>query len=308
MIGAGLCLLPWLVYLAVSLPASPRAWHWPAAWAGLDALEAAGLISTGLLLRRGDSRYCLTRGRDGGVPADRRLVRRHSPRRPELASWSRLVMALAAELPARRRVRRAGACAESACCSPARSSAAPRPARSDRLSARARTGHRLGRPRACTGPGAGRRPRRDQLHAAPGNPGIAALAEQHQLTATDPVAVADLAAWLRADLVVVGPEAPLVAGRGRRRPGGGHPLLRARPGRRDDRGLQVLRQGRHEGRRSRRPPRPGPAHRGRGQRRPGRVRPAVRGEGGRPRGGQGRRRHLATGRRRCGTPPPAARS
>jgi phosphoribosylamine--glycine ligase len=51
-----------------------------------------------------------------------------------------------------------------------------------------------------------------ELHAAPGNPGIAALATLHALEPTDPAAVAALATGLAADLVVVGPEAPLVAG------------------------------------------------------------------------------------------------
>ncbi|HLH58714.1 MAG TPA: phosphoribosylamine--glycine ligase [Streptosporangiaceae bacterium] len=50
------------------------------------------------------------------------------------------------------------------------------------------------------------------LHAAPGNPGIAALAETHQVTATDPADVVALAGKLAAGLVVIGPEAPLVAG------------------------------------------------------------------------------------------------
>ncbi|HEY2688663.1 MAG TPA: phosphoribosylamine--glycine ligase [Streptosporangiaceae bacterium] len=50
------------------------------------------------------------------------------------------------------------------------------------------------------------------LHAAPGNPGIAQIAETHAVTATDPGQVTALAARLGADLVVVGPEAPLVAG------------------------------------------------------------------------------------------------
>ncbi|MBM2616746.1 phosphoribosylamine--glycine ligase [Actinoplanes sp. LDG1-06] len=50
------------------------------------------------------------------------------------------------------------------------------------------------------------------LAAAPGNPGIAQVAELHPVTATDPAAVAALAVELAADLVVVGPEAPLVAG------------------------------------------------------------------------------------------------
>lgn len=51
-----------------------------------------------------------------------------------------------------------------------------------------------------------------ELHAAPGNPGIGALARLHPVDALDGVAVAALATGLGADLVVVGPEAPLVAG------------------------------------------------------------------------------------------------
>ena len=53
-----------------------------------------------------------------------------------------------------------------------------------------------------------------ELHAAPGNPGIALHAELHDVTAADPQAVTALAAKLAADLVVVGPEAPLMAGVG----------------------------------------------------------------------------------------------
>ena len=52
----------------------------------------------------------------------------------------------------------------------------------------------------------------DELHAAPGNPGIAALAHCHPVRADDHAAVVSLARELRIDLVVVGPEAPLVAG------------------------------------------------------------------------------------------------
>ncbi|MFI7574621.1 phosphoribosylamine--glycine ligase [Micromonospora sp. NPDC049497] len=48
--------------------------------------------------------------------------------------------------------------------------------------------------------------------AAPGNPGIAAVAEVRALDAVDPSAVAALAVDVQADLVVIGPEAPLVAG------------------------------------------------------------------------------------------------
>ncbi|WP_375478127.1 phosphoribosylamine--glycine ligase [uncultured Jatrophihabitans sp.] len=50
------------------------------------------------------------------------------------------------------------------------------------------------------------------LICAPGNAGTAAVAEQRGVDALDPGAVAALATDVRADLVVVGPEAPLVAG------------------------------------------------------------------------------------------------
>ena len=50
------------------------------------------------------------------------------------------------------------------------------------------------------------------LACAPGNAGTAALAESLDVVATDPEAVGELAARWQADLVVVGPEAPLVAG------------------------------------------------------------------------------------------------
>jgi len=51
-----------------------------------------------------------------------------------------------------------------------------------------------------------------ELHAAPGNPGIAAAAACHPARADDPASVVPLAVELGVDLVVVGPEAPLVAG------------------------------------------------------------------------------------------------
>jgi phosphoribosylamine---glycine ligase len=51
-----------------------------------------------------------------------------------------------------------------------------------------------------------------ELHAAPGNPGIAALASCHPVRADDTASLVPLARELRIDLVVVGPETPLVAG------------------------------------------------------------------------------------------------
>jgi phosphoribosylamine--glycine ligase len=50
------------------------------------------------------------------------------------------------------------------------------------------------------------------LHCAPGNAGIAEVAELHPVDQMDGAAVAELATGLGAGLVVVGPEAPLVAG------------------------------------------------------------------------------------------------
>ncbi|HET6652894.1 MAG TPA: phosphoribosylamine--glycine ligase [Nocardioides sp.] len=57
-----------------------------------------------------------------------------------------------------------------------------------------------------------RDPEVSQVYAAPGNPGMAAVAELHPVDAVDGAAVAALATELDVDLVVVGPEAPLVAG------------------------------------------------------------------------------------------------
>jgi len=51
-----------------------------------------------------------------------------------------------------------------------------------------------------------------ELHAAPGNPGIGQLATLHAVDQLDPEAVAGLALAIGAELVVVGPEAPLAAG------------------------------------------------------------------------------------------------
>ncbi|GAA4321586.1 phosphoribosylamine--glycine ligase [Actinomadura luteofluorescens] len=52
------------------------------------------------------------------------------------------------------------------------------------------------------------------LHCAPGNPGTAEIADNHQLDPTNRTAVVELAARLRVSLVVIGPEAVLVAGVG----------------------------------------------------------------------------------------------
>ena len=51
-----------------------------------------------------------------------------------------------------------------------------------------------------------------ELHVAPGNPGIASVATLHPLVITDNAAICELAKNLSVDLVVIGPEVPLVNG------------------------------------------------------------------------------------------------
>ena len=51
-----------------------------------------------------------------------------------------------------------------------------------------------------------------ELHVAPGNPGIAAIAQIHPLVIADNDAICALAQQLSVDLVVIGPEVPLVNG------------------------------------------------------------------------------------------------
>ncbi|WP_371680257.1 hypothetical protein [Streptomyces sp. NBC_01276] len=54
--GAGVALLPWMVVLATTMPATAEVSNWSAAWIGLDAMLAVGLAGTGALLRKGDPR------------------------------------------------------------------------------------------------------------------------------------------------------------------------------------------------------------------------------------------------------------
>ena len=52
----------------------------------------------------------------------------------------------------------------------------------------------------------------EEVVAAPGNAGIARVVATHPVAVDDPTAVADLAVEVAADLVVIGPEIPLVSG------------------------------------------------------------------------------------------------
>jgi phosphoribosylamine--glycine ligase len=58
----------------------------------------------------------------------------------------------------------------------------------------------------------GQSPLLEELHAAPGNPGIAGLGQCHPVRGDDAEGLLGLAGSLEIDLAVIGPEAPLVAG------------------------------------------------------------------------------------------------
>ena len=60
LLGAAAALLPWMVMLGVSLPATESAHHWSLAWIGLDVMETAALAVTGLLVLRRDARVGMT--------------------------------------------------------------------------------------------------------------------------------------------------------------------------------------------------------------------------------------------------------
>ena len=64
-----------------------------------------------------------------------------------------------------------------------------------------------------------------ELHAAPGNPGIAGLGTCHPVRADDGEGLMELAQALGVDLAVIGPEAPLVAGVADRLRRGGIPVF-----------------------------------------------------------------------------------
>ena len=83
------------------------------------------------------------------------------------------------------------------------------------------------------------------LHVAPGNAGTAEVGTNHPVDATDPADVVRLARELAVDLVVIGPEAPLVAGVADAAARGGVRTFGPSGGGRAARGLQGLRQAGH---------------------------------------------------------------
>ncbi|MFF7987473.1 hypothetical protein ACFZDK_51855 [Streptomyces sp. NPDC007901] len=98
LVGMGVAMLPWLVFLAVTLPRSAHAAHWSLAWVGLDAAEALGLTVTGSLLRRAHPTAALT----GTATATLLLVDAWFDITTAASSADRLlamVMAVGAEIP-----------------------------------------------------------------------------------------------------------------------------------------------------------------------------------------------------------------
>jgi hypothetical protein len=57
---AGLIMVPWLLYLSMSLPQKAMDNHWALGWVGLDSGEALALFATGRFLKRADNRCTLT--------------------------------------------------------------------------------------------------------------------------------------------------------------------------------------------------------------------------------------------------------
>ena len=95
-----------------------------------------------------------------------------------------------------------------------------------------------------------RSPRKPDVLAAPGNAGIARdKVECVPVEVEDIAGLVDLARTREVDLVVVGPEVPLVLGLVDALAGGRHPRLRPVEGGRPARGIQALRQGADGGRR-----------------------------------------------------------
>ncbi|MGI5208055.1 hypothetical protein ACQEU6_41605 [Spirillospora sp. CA-108201] len=58
-IGGAAALVPWMWMLATGMPSTAAVPNWSAAWVGLDAMEAAALLGTGVLLVRRDPRHAL---------------------------------------------------------------------------------------------------------------------------------------------------------------------------------------------------------------------------------------------------------
>ncbi|WP_412542600.1 hypothetical protein R8Z50_08940 [Longispora sp. K20-0274] len=98
LVASGLGLLPWMFVLVAGLSAVATAPRWPAAWIGLDILEAAGLIGTGLLTARGDRRHALAAAATAALlVVDAWFDTMTATSNSDL--WAAIAMALCPELP-----------------------------------------------------------------------------------------------------------------------------------------------------------------------------------------------------------------
>ena len=50
MVGGAIGLIPWIVFLVITLPANYVAHNWPATWVGFDALLVAFMVTTAVLV------------------------------------------------------------------------------------------------------------------------------------------------------------------------------------------------------------------------------------------------------------------
>ncbi|TYB38859.1 hypothetical protein [Actinomadura chibensis] len=56
-VGGAAAMAPWIWGLARTMPSTAVVQNWSTAWVGLDLMEAAALLGTGVLLLRHDDRY-----------------------------------------------------------------------------------------------------------------------------------------------------------------------------------------------------------------------------------------------------------
>ncbi|MFB4311834.1 hypothetical protein [Actinomadura sp. GTD37] len=69
LVGGAAALMPWMWVLATTMPSTATVSNWSTAWVGLDAMEAAALLGTGVLLLRRDPRYGLGAAAAGALLA-----------------------------------------------------------------------------------------------------------------------------------------------------------------------------------------------------------------------------------------------
>lgn len=98
LLGSAFVLLPWMVVLGLTLPATVSARHWSSAWIGLDVMETTGLAATALLMMRRDARVAMSASATAALlVADAWFDM--ATAQPKLAYVQAMVLALLVELP-----------------------------------------------------------------------------------------------------------------------------------------------------------------------------------------------------------------